>query len=214
MAPFLVPLLFIKTRIKMTAERQERFESTLNHRQPDLVVVMENVNDPHNIFAIMRSCDSVGIQELFIVKTTFGTHRKFGDASSSGASKWLTIHHFDSVADCVAALRQRGLSLWAAQLGEQATSVYNMDMTRPLALVFGNEQKGISPEFLQHCDGHFIIPQVGMSKSLNVSVACAISVYEAFRQRSAQHMYDGPCRLPAGQRAALKDLWEAPYREQ
>jgi tRNA (guanosine-2'-O-)-methyltransferase len=196
---------------KMTAERQERFNSTLDKRQPDLVVVMENVNDPHNIFAIMRSCDSVGIQELFIVKTAFGTHRKFGDASSSGASKWLTIHHFDNAADCVAALRQRGLQLWAAQLQPDAVSVYDMDMTQPVALVFGNEQKGISPEMLQACTGHFIIPQVGMSKSLNVSVACAISVYEAFRQRNIKQLYSGQCRLPAAQREAIKALWEAPY---
>lgn len=167
----------------MRPERKEKMDEVLSKRQPDLVLVMENIEDPHNIGAVLRTADSVGVQEIYVINTLIGIHEFRKKRSSGSADKWLTITHFDSVEECVTALRNKGLQIWATHLGAEAVSLYSLDLCQPIALVFGRERGGLSEEMLKHCDGNFIIPQVGMIQSLNVSVACAVSLYEAFRQR-------------------------------
>lgn len=191
----------------MTPERQERIKNVLNYRQPDLTVVLENVHDPHNISAVMRTCDAVGIQELYILNTVIARHDKFGKKSSASAAGWLTIHHFDNTETCIKAIRSKYSKIYATHLGEQAHSLYELDLTEPVALVFGNEHAGVTAECLQHCDGNFIIPQVGMVRSLNISVACAVSLYEAYRQREKAGFYSGSPRLDATRRANLACQW-------
>lgn len=191
----------------MTPERQERINYVLNHRQPDLVVVMENVHDPHNIAAVMRTCDSVGVQEIFVLNTQIAPHKKFGKKSSASAAGWLTIHHFENTQACVDALKERGLKILATHLSSDAISLYDAPLADPVALVFGNEHAGVTEELLQYCDGNFIIPQVGMVKSLNISVACAVSLYEAYRQRLVKGCYNGECRLAPPQKAELISRW-------
>ena len=190
----------------MTPERKARITHVLDHRQPDLAVVMENVHDPHNIAAVMRTCDAVGIQELYVLNTAIARHKKFGKKSSASAAGWLTIHQFDALEPCVAALKAK-YKLYATHLGEKAHSLYELNLTEPVALVFGNEHAGVSDELLKHCDGNFIIPQVGMVKSLNISVACAVTLYEAFRQRQQAGYYTGTSRLPQSQIDALSEKW-------
>lgn len=90
----------------MTPERTERLESVLNKRQPDLTVVLENVFDPHNISAVMRTCDAVGIQDIYILNNKIPPHKKWGAKSSSSAAKWLSIHQFTDVEKCFAELRK------------------------------------------------------------------------------------------------------------
>ncbi|WP_276134205.1 TrmH family RNA methyltransferase [Polluticoccus soli] len=191
----------------MTPERENRITSVINNRQPDLTVVLENIEDRHNISAIMRTCDAVGVQELYVLNTIIGPHTEFGPRSSASAADWITVHQFDNVEACVEALRKKYKKIFATHLGEQAHSLYELDLAEPVALVFGNERKGVSAECLKHCDGNFIIPQVGMIRSLNVSVACAVSLYEAYRQRQVKGLYDGTCRLPEGQQQALTKSW-------
>jgi len=191
----------------MTRERRSRIEAVLSHRQPDLTVVMENVHDPHNIAAVMRTCDAIGIQELFVLTTVIAKHRNFDKKTSASAAGWLTIHEFDNMAECIAALRKRHYKLYATHLGEKAVSLYELNLTEPVALVFGNEHEGVSSELLQYCDGNFIIPQVGMVKSLNISVACAVTLYEAFRQRQKAGFYSGETRLPKEQVTTLSEKW-------
>lgn len=191
----------------MTPERRERITTVLNHRQPDLTVVMENVMDPHNIAAVMRTCDSVGIQEIYVLNTMIARHGKFGKKSSAGARGWLTIHQYDNTVECMKAVKAKYSHIYATHLGEKAVSLYELDMVQPLALVFGNEHAGITEECLKYCDGNFIIPQVGMVKSLNISVACAVTLYEAFRQRENAGNYNGVTKLPQEQYSALADKW-------
>lgn len=177
----------------MTPERKERFEKVLGKRQSDLAIVMENVHDPHNISAVMRTCDAVGIQDVYIVNTLIPKHPRFGPKSSSSAAKWLTIHQFDSVQECMLVLRQRYQKILTTHLSADAIDLYDIDFTTAsIALVFGNEHEGISEEMRNFADGNFIIPQVGMIQSLNISVACAISIYEAFRQKKNAGHYDQP----------------------
>jgi tRNA (guanosine-2'-O-)-methyltransferase len=190
----------------MTPEREKRLTDVLVKRQPGLTVVLENVFDPHNISAVMRTCDAVGIQEIYILNTRIPPHKKWGAKSSSSAAKWLTIHQFTDVDACFDAVRKKFDKIYLTHLAEDAVSLYDLNLTDKVALVFGNEHSGVSEELLSKCDGNFVIPQVGIIKSLNISVACAVSLYEAFRQKSMAGHYDTP-QLPNDQMAALKTEW-------
>ncbi|MCY7410078.1 MAG: RNA methyltransferase [Chitinophagales bacterium] len=164
----------------------------MSKRQFDITVVFENVNDPHNIAACLRSCDAVGIAEVFILSTKEKNQSKLSKKSSASASKWLTINHYSSTAECFTALRKSYSKIFATKLGISSIDLYHMNFTESLALVFGNEKDGVSEEAAALCDGNFIIPQVGMIESLNISVACAVTLYEAYRQRMTAGFYQKP----------------------
>jgi len=191
----------------MTSERYKRLTSVLNKRQPDLTVVLENVFDPHNVSAVMRTCDAVGIQDVFILNDRIPPHKKWGYRSSSTAAEWLTIHQFTNAEECFAELRKRYKKIYATHLSENATTLHQLNFTEPIALVFGNETFGVSEEITKLVDGTFIIPQVGIIKSLNISVACAVTLYEAFRQKQIAGHYDNP-KLDEQQLTELKKEWE------
>lgn len=190
----------------MTPERYDRLTSVLNKRQNDLTVVLENVFDPHNISAVMRTCDAVGVQEIYILNTRIGRHKKWGKKSSSSASKWLTIHQFTDADACVKALKEKYDVILTTHLDGDAKGLYELDLTKKVALVFGNEHSGVSDEIRAKADGNFIIPQVGIIRSLNISVACAVTLYEAFRQKDAKEHYAQP-KLEGEQLDTLRDKW-------
>ena len=190
----------------MTPERTERLETVLSKRQPDLTVVLENVFDPHNISAVMRTCDAVGIQEIFILNHKIPPHRKWGAKSSSSAAKWLTIHQFTDAATCFNAVRKNYSKIYTTHLSSDAVSLHALNLTQSVALVFGNEHSGVSDEIIAMADGNFIIPQVGIIKSLNISVACAVSVYEAYRQKELAGHYQQQ-KLQGNQLQQLKTSW-------
>jgi tRNA (guanosine-2'-O-)-methyltransferase len=191
----------------MTPERTARIKNVLNNRQPDLTIILENVHDPHNISAVMRTCDAMGVQEVFVLNSRIATHTRFGKNSSASAADWLTIHQFANTAACFNEVRKKYNKVYATHLGENAHSLYDLNLVEPVALVFGNEHEGVTADCLSYCDGNFIIPQVGMVKSLNISVACAITLYEAFRQRQIAGYYSGTSRLPKEQWQALSEKW-------
>ncbi|RYZ23249.1 MAG: RNA methyltransferase [Chitinophagaceae bacterium] len=190
----------------MTPERRAKIEAVLAKRQDNLTIVLENVFDPHNISAVMRSCDAVGVQEIFVLNTKIPRHKKWGDRSSSSANKWLTVHQFTDLDACVGELRKRYGRILTTHLSTDAVSLYETDLTAPAALVFGNEHAGISDELLAHSDGNFVIPQFGMIQSLNISVACAVTLYEAFRQKSLAGHY-AESKLPTALQAQLAQQW-------
>ncbi len=190
----------------MTPDRYRRLTSVLNKRQPDLTVVLENVFDPHNVSAVMRTCDAVGIQDVYILNDRIPPHKKWGYRSSSTAAEWLTIHQFTNVDECFTELRKRYTKIYATHLSENATTLHKLNLTEPVALVFGNETFGVSEGITKLVDGTFIIPQVGIIKSLNISVACAVTLYEAFRQKQiAGHYVEA--RLGEEQLNSLKAEW-------
>jgi len=174
----------------MTPQRREKLISVLNKRQDDITIVLENVFDPHNISAVMRTCDAIGVQEVYVLNTKIPRHKKWGAKSSSSAAKWLTIYQFDNAEECFSSLRKKYSGILTTNLSSDAVSLHSIDFTRSLALVFGNEHEGVSPEIRQMADGDFLIPQVGIIQSLNVSVACAITLYEAFRQKNLAGHYN------------------------
>ncbi|MEO6134907.1 MAG: RNA methyltransferase [Ginsengibacter sp.] len=191
----------------MTPARYNRLTSVLNHRQPDLTVVLENVFDPHNVSAVMRTCDAVGIQDVYILNDRIPPHKKWGYRSSSTAAEWLSVHQFTNAEECFDAVRKKYSKIYTSHLGEASSDLYSMNLTESIALVFGNETFGISENIRKYSDGDFIIPQVGIIKSLNISVACAVTLYEAFRQKKNAGHYDA-CRLTDSDRQELSDSWK------
>jgi len=169
-------------------------------------VVLENVQDPHNISAVMRTCDAVGIQDIYVVTTKIPRHKKWGYKSSSSALKWLTIHKFDTIEECVKELRKKYSKILTTHLSSDAISLHDINFTDSVALVFGNEHAGVSEEFREVADGNFIIPQMGIIQSLNISVACAVSIYEAMRQKMKAGHYE-KASLPPAQMDALLQQW-------
>lgn len=192
---------------QMNDTRYNKLQFALEKRQPDLTVVLENVFDPHNVAAVMRTCDSVGIKEIFVIQTQVPTYKNWGRKSSSGAIKWLQVHYFDTVAECLQEVKKRYDKVYTTHLAENSKSLYQLNLTERVALVFGNERSGCSNEMIKFADGNFIIPQVGIIESLNISVACAISIYEAFRQKTAAGHYENP-KIHGEEKVELLRHWE------
>jgi tRNA (guanosine-2'-O-)-methyltransferase len=197
----------------MTPERIAKLTGVLVKRQPDLTVVLENVFDPHNISAVMRTCDAVGLQDIYILNTKIPRHKKWGARSSSSAAKWLTVHQFENAEECFSSLRKRYSKILTTHLSSDAVDLYAINMTEPIALVFGNEHSGVSDEIRALADGNFIIPQTGIIQSLNISVACAVTLYEAFRQKKEAGHYDKQ-RLDEARYSQLFKEWENNGREE
>jgi tRNA (guanosine-2'-O-)-methyltransferase len=191
----------------MTPERKAKLLSVLQKRQNDFTVVLENVFDPHNISAVMRTCDAVGVQEIYVLNTKLPRHSKWGTRSSSSAAKWLTIHQYTNAQECFACLKKKYSKILTTRLSSDAVRLYEIDFTNSIALVFGNEHDGVSEEITKMADGNFIIPQVGIIRSLNISVACAVTLYEAFRQKNLSKHYNQQ-RLTDDQKNELLKKWE------
>jgi tRNA (guanosine-2'-O-)-methyltransferase len=177
----------------MNPGRFERIRAVLTRRQPDLTVLMEQVNKSHNFSAIIRNCDAVGVLEAHAVFPEKGVD--LSDHTSAGTAKWVRVYRHPNVDQAVAGLRRDGFRLVAAHPGEGARDYREVDFTRKVAVMVGAELDGISHRGLELADERVAIPMAGMVRSLNVSVATALILFEAFRQREAAGMYQ-ESRLP------------------
>ncbi len=175
-----------------TEERIRKIKAMLDKRQPDLTVVLENVHDEHNVSAVLRSCDAVGVVEVCLVYYGGQQFPTLNEKTSASGRKWVRQRHYTSVNDCYRDLRKEGKMIYTTGMNSSSISLYSLNLASPVALVFGNEHKGVSSEAIDNADGNFLIPQMGMIQSLNISVACAVSLYEAYRQRDAAGLYDSP----------------------
>ena len=189
-----------------TSRRAERVAAVLRQRQPDLTVVLENVHDPHNVSAVLRSCDGVGVLEVHTVYTEEERPDGFARTTSASAAKWISVVHHDSVDACYHLLRERGFRILATALQERSVDLYAQDLTQPVALVFGNEQRGLSDEAAAGADALVVIPMMGMVESLNISVACAVTLYEAMRQRRAAGAY-AAAKIPEPTLRTMEAEW-------
>ena len=183
----------------MNPKREAKFQSVAQRRQHNFTVILENVHDTHNIGAVLRTCDSVGINEIFALHSRPQNNKAtltLGKRTSGGTRKWVDVHFYHDLEACFEHVRSRYDKIFSTHLSDDAVSLYDMDLTGSVALLFGNEHIGVTPEALAKVDGNFIIPQVGMVQSLNISVACAVSLYEGFRQRNAKGLYDPESRDP------------------
>jgi tRNA (guanosine-2'-O-)-methyltransferase len=171
-----------------TEKRKQKIISVANARQKSLRIVLENIHDPHNVSAIFRTCDAVGISRISLVYT-LEKFPKIGKKSSASAFKWVEKDKFKTIPLCYESLHNEGFEIYASSICEDAIPLYELDLTKKIAIVLGNEHRGVSDEAAKLADKKFLIPMVGMVQSLNVSVATAVILYEAFRQRNKKGMY-------------------------
>jgi tRNA (guanosine-2'-O-)-methyltransferase len=153
------------------------------------MVVLENIHDPHNVSAIFRTCDAVGIPKVSLVYT-IEKFPKIGKKSSASAFKWVEREKYKSIENCYSQLRKDGYKIYASSISEDSKSIYELDLSEKIAIVLGNEHRGVSSEASKLADERIIIPMFGMVQSLNVSVAAAIILYEAARQRIIKGKYE------------------------
>jgi tRNA (guanosine-2'-O-)-methyltransferase len=175
-------------RSTKTEKRLEKITRVIKSRQHSLTVVMENIHDPHNVSAIFRTCDAVGIPKVNLVYN-FESFPIIGKKSSASAFKWVDKEKFKTIEDCYSELRKDGFKIFASSLTESSKNLYDLDLTEKVAIVVGNEHRGVSEASVELADEVFLIPQFGMVQSLNVSVATAVILYEAMRQRIKKGMY-------------------------
>ena len=187
----------------VTQARLERIDRVVAGRLKGLAVVCENFANPHNAAAILRTCEALGILNVYIVEelVPFEPSR----AITQGADKWLSIRRFRRAERAFPELREGGYRIYAAMPGRGALPVEELPVEEPLALVFGNEKGGVSEKALKFCDGTFRIPMWGFVESFNVSVAAAISLYISARRRRAFLGAEGD--LSPEEREALRERY-------
>ncbi|MBU2492614.1 MAG: RNA methyltransferase [Bacteroidetes bacterium] len=172
-----------------TDSRLNKIVNVANSRQASLRVVIENVHDPHNVSAIFRTCDAVGVPKVSLLYT-YEEFPKISKVTSASAFKWVEKEKFKSTKECYDELHKQGFKIYASLLNEKAVNLYDIDLTEKVAIVMGNESRGVSEEAAELADECYYIPMRGMIQSLNVSVAAAVTLYEAQRQRVLKGLYN------------------------
>ncbi len=178
--------------MELTDERREKFERVASKRQSNFAVVLENIHDVHNIGAILRSCEAVGVFNIYIINTDprLQNESKYKELSTSkGALKWMNIRFFYDLDEGMKEIAKEYDTILTTHLAKDSVSIYQTDLTGSVAFVLGNEHEGITEGMLAYADGNVLIPQMGLVQSLNVSVAAAVSLFEMMRQRMAKGLY-------------------------
>lgn len=176
-------------KLTVTEKRKEKILNAAKNRQFSLKLVLENIHDPHNVSAIFRSCDAVGVPSVSLIYN-YEKFPKIGKKSSASAFKWVEKEKFKSVEDCFNNLRENDFKIYATAITNNAVNLYDLDLTDKCAVVLGNEHRGVSEEAILMADKCFTIPMYGFVQSLNVSVAAAVILYEAQRQRLLKGKYE------------------------
>ena len=174
----------------MTPERLERINMMLDHRQPDLTVCMEGVHKSHNLAAVVRTADAIGVSDVHAVWKSEEMEVRGG--SAAGSQNWIDVHNYSKTEDAIGALKKQGMQVLVTNLSDSAVDFREIDYTKPTAIILGQEKFGASGIALEMADQDIVIPMVGMVQSLNVSVACSVVLYEAQRQRQLAGLYDTP----------------------
>jgi tRNA (guanosine-2'-O-)-methyltransferase len=174
----------------MTPERLERINVMLDKRQPDLTVCMEGIHKSHNLAAVVRTADAVGVSDVHAIWKSDEMEVRGG--SAAGSQNWIDVHNYSKTSDAIDALKKQGMQILVTNLSDNAVDFREIDYTKPTAIILGQEKFGASDIALEMADQHIVIPMVGMVQSLNVSVACSVVLYEAQRQRQLAGMYNTP----------------------
>jgi tRNA (guanosine-2'-O-)-methyltransferase len=164
----------------LTPERQVLFDRMVEERTKHIAVVVEDIYQPHNASAVLRSCDCFGVQDVHVIENR--NIYELNKRVSMGSNKWLTMHYHNqetnNTAACLKELKSKGYKIIATTPHENSSMIQDLDISEPIALVFGTEMEGVSEEVRQHADGFVKIPMYGFTESFNISVAAAISLYE------------------------------------
>lgn len=179
--------------IYIQQKRYNKIVSVLKHRQPSLALLAENLQDSHNLSAIARTCDAIGLMHLWTIAYN-NDAMKIRNGISQGAAKWLNVRAFEDLDEIKHQAKQKEMQLVCTTFSSKAVDFRQIDYTKPTLIMMGQEGWGASEKAQAIADHHIIIPMMGMAQSLNVSVAAALILYEAQRQRMALKMYDS-CQL-------------------
>ncbi|MCH7562386.1 MAG: tRNA (guanosine(18)-2'-O)-methyltransferase TrmH [Gemmatimonadetes bacterium] len=191
----------------MNAERFRKLQEVLRRRQPDLTVLMERVHKSHNLSAILRNCDAAGVLQAHAIPPKDGL--EIHAHTSAGTSKWVKVVRHRTLQAATEFLRAEGFRIVAAHPGDGAADYREVDFTAPTAIMVGAELLGLTDEALGLADQLVEIPMLGMASSLNVSVATALLLFEAARQRTAARMYQ-TSRLPPEEFERILFEWAYP----
>ncbi|MDC0610047.1 tRNA (guanosine(18)-2'-O)-methyltransferase TrmH [Vibrio sp.] len=172
----------------MNIDRYNRIQEVLKSRQPDLTLCLEEVHKPNNVSAIIRTADATGVSKIHAVWPT--DNMRTLTHTSAGARNWVEVDTHQNIDDAIGQLKQQNMQILVTNLSETAVDFRQIDYTKPTAIILGSEKVGISKRALELADQDIVIPMVGMVQSLNVSVASALILYEAQRQRQLAGMYD------------------------
>ena len=174
----------------MTPERHQRIKDMLDQRQPDLTVCMEGVHKTHNLAAVVRTADAIGVSDVHAIWKN--ERMRVSGGSAAGSQNWIDVHNYTNTADAIAELKKQNMQILVTNLSDSAVDFREIDYTKPTAIILGQEKFGASEVALELADQDIVIPMVGMVQSLNVSVACSVVLYEAQRQRQLAGMYNKP----------------------
>jgi len=174
----------------MTPERHQRIKDMLDQRQPDLTVCMEGVHKTHNLAAVVRTADAIGVSDVHAIWKN--ERMRVSGGSAAGSQNWIDVHSYTNTADAINELKKQGMQILVTNLSDSAVDFREIDYTKPTAIILGQEKFGASEIALELADQDIVIPMVGMVQSLNVSVACSVVLYEAQRQRQLAGMYNKP----------------------
>jgi tRNA (guanosine-2'-O-)-methyltransferase len=170
----------------MSPERYARIRQLLSLRQPSLTLCLEELNKPHNVSAIVRSCDAVGVHEIHAIWDQRPRMRK---GTAMGSEHWVAVKDHANIEQAVGHLKQQNMQILVTNLSPTAVDFRDIDYTIPTAIILGQEKHGVTEAAISLADQDIIVPMVGMVQSLNVSVAAALILYEAQRQRQISGMY-------------------------
>ncbi|MDT0596349.1 tRNA (guanosine(18)-2'-O)-methyltransferase TrmH [Glaciecola petra] len=189
----------------MSAERYARIRHVLSKRQPDLTLLLEQVHKPHNVSAVIRTADAVGVHEIHTVWEDDYDER-LRDHTAAGSNNWVGVNKHHSISGAVSALKKQNMQVLVTHLDESAVDYREIDYTLPTAIILGQELTGATQEAIALADKSIVIPMCGMTQSLNVSVATAVVLYEAQRQRQQKGFYDVNNRARHKQRVSEADI--------
>ena len=163
----------------VTENRKQKFDALIRHRTKHLTVVLEDIYQPHNAAAVLRSCDCFGVQDVHVIEN----QNKF-EANPDvelGSAKWITLNKYNSkeenTADCIKILKQKGYKIVVTSPHKNDCSIEELDITNKSALFFGTEMRGATPVAFEQADAFVKIPMVGFTESLNISVSAAVTLY-------------------------------------
>ena len=190
----------------VSEKRKATFQKVLEERTRHFTVVLEDIYQPHNTSAVVRSCDIFGVQDVHIIQNKYSS--KVSRHVAKGSQKWLSMHKYDQEANntqnCLETLRNDGYQIISTTPHNESCMLHEFDITKKSAFVFGVEKEGVSEFTMNQSDGFLKIPMVGFTESLNISVAAAIILQDITTKLRASNL---DWQLAASEKEQLYFEW-------